>query len=128
MKNILIIEDNIDVRENTADLLELANYKVATAENGKIGVEMVKKLQPDVILCDIMMPELDGYGVLQKLSENAKTASIPFIFLTAKTEKFEQQKGMNLGADYYLTKPFNEHELLTSIETILKKQETKNNI
>lgn len=121
MINILIIEDNKDVRENTADLLELSNYKVATAENGKIGVEMAIKILPDIILCDIMMPELDGYQVLQKLNEHTKTASIPFIFLTAKTEKIDMHKGINLGADDYLTKPYTEKELLAIIESRLKK-------
>jgi len=123
MKNILIIEDNEDVRENTADILELAGYKVSMAENGKIGVEMAKKLLPDVILCDIMMPELDGYEALQTLSKNTKTARIPFIFLTAKTEKNDMRKGMNLGADDYLTKPFSEEELLEAIESRLKKHD-----
>lgn len=121
MKKILIIEDNEDVRENTADILELAGYNVATAKNGKIGVEMVKKMSPDVIVCDIMMPVLDGYGVLEALNENTNTASIPFIFLTAKSEKIEMRKGMNLGADDYLTKPFSETELLEALQSRLKK-------
>lgn len=123
MKKVLIIEDNEDVRENTADILELSGYIVSTAENGKIGVEAAKSMQPDVIVCDIMMPELDGYGVLEALNENNKTASIPFIFLTAKTEKIDMRKGMNLGADDYLTKPFNENELLEAIESRLKKHD-----
>ena len=123
MKKILIIEDNADVRENTGDILELAGYAIATAENGKIGVEIAKQLQPDVIVCDIMMPELDGFGVLEALSENSKTASIPFIFLTAKTEKADMRKGMNLGADDYLTKPFSENELLEAIQSRLKKHD-----
>ena len=123
MKKILIIEDNEDVRENTADILELSGYTVATAENGKIGVEVANKMKPDVIVCDIMMPELDGYGVLKALNENNDTASIPFIFLTAKTEKFDMRKGMNLGADDYLTKPFNENELLDAIESRLKRHD-----
>ena len=121
MKKILIIEDNQDVRENTADILELANYEVCTAENGKEGVELAKKLNPDIILCDIMMPELDGYGVLKNLSKYKETATIPFIFLTAKTERTDVRKGMNLGADDYLTKPFEESELLEAVETRLKK-------
>ena len=121
MKKILIIEDNQDVRENTADILELANYEVCTAENGKEGVELAKKLNPDIILCDIMMPELDGYGVLKNLSKYKETATIPFIFLTAKTERTDLRKGMNLGADDYLTKPFEESELLEAVETRLKK-------
>lgn len=123
MKKILIIEDNEDVRENTADLLELAGYKVTTAENGKIGVEMATKQFPDVIICDIMMPELDGYEVLETLSKTSKTSQIPFIFLTAKSEKNDMRKGMNLGADDYLTKPFTENELIEAIECRLKKHD-----
>lgn len=123
MKKVLIIEDNEDVRENTADILELSGYNVTTAENGKIGVKVAKQLLPDVIVCDIMMPELDGYEVLEKLNKNTKTASIPFIFLTAKTEKIDMRKGMNLGADDYLTKPFTENELLEAIASRLKKHD-----
>ena len=121
MKKILVIEDNQDVRENTADILELEGYEVLTAENGKIGVELATQLLPDVIVCDIMMPELDGYEVLEELNKNPQTSSIPFIFLTAKTEKTDLRKGMNLGADDYLTKPFTEKELLEAIESRLKK-------
>ncbi len=123
MKKILIIEDNKDVRENTADILELSGYKAATAENGKIGVEVAKKILPDVIVCDIMMPILDGFEVLEILNKDSQTASIPFIFLTAKTEKIDRRKGMNLGADDYLTKPFTENELLEAIESRLKKHD-----
>ena len=123
MKKVLIIEDNKDVRENTADILELSGYNVATAENGKIGVEIAKQLLPDVIVCDIMMPELDGFEVLEVLNKDSQTASIPFIFLTAKTEKIDMRKGMNLGADDYLTKPFSENELLEAIESRLKKHD-----
>ncbi|MBJ2175693.1 response regulator [Aureibaculum sp. A20] len=121
MKKILLIEDNQNVRENTADILELENYIVSTAENGKIGVVKANQFMPDVILCDIMMPELDGYGVFESLSKNPKTAGIPFIFLTAKAEKSDMRKGMNLGADDYLTKPFEEDELLGAIKSRLKK-------
>jgi len=123
MKKILLIEDNKDVRENTADILELSGYQVATAENGSVGVEKAPTFHPDIILCDIMMPVMDGYGVLEALSENTETASIPFIFLTAKTEKADFRKGMNLGADDYLTKPFEEHELLDAITSRLKKND-----
>lgn len=132
MKTILLIEDNKDVRENTADILELENYNVSTAENGKIGVEKALKTHPDLIICDIMMPELDGYGVFERLSNNIKTSSIPFIFLTAKSEKTDLRKGMNLGADDYLTKPFEEVELLDAIacrirkNNFLKKKYSKN--
>ena len=124
MKTILLIEDNPDMRENTAEILELADYKVLTAANGKEGVGLAKKEHPDLIICDIMMPELDGYGVLRMLGANAETSSIPFIFLTAKAEKTDFRKGMNLGADDYITKPFDDVELLDAIEIRLKKHES----
>src|SRR5690606_13105000 len=123
MKKILLIEDNAEVRENTSEILELANYEVITAENGKVGVELAQREKPNLIICDIMMPELDGYGVLHILSKNDETARIPFIFLTAKTEKSDIRKGMNLGADDYLTKPFDDTDLLNAIEIRLKKHE-----
>jgi DNA-binding response OmpR family regulator len=121
MKKILLIEDNPEVRENTSEILSLANYDVVAAENGKTGVELAQKEKPDLIICDIMMPELDGYGVLHILSKNDQTANIPFIFLTAKTEKTDIRKGMNLGADDYLTKPFDDTDLLNAIEARLRK-------
>ncbi len=123
MKKILLIEDNTEVRENTAEILELANYEVVTAPHGKIGVELARKENPDLIICDIMMPELDGYGVLHMLSKSPATASIPFIFLTAKAEKEDFRKGMNLGADDYLTKPFDDLALLDAVEMRLKKND-----
>jgi DNA-binding response OmpR family regulator len=123
MQKILLIEDNPDIRENTAEILALANYEVVLAENGKLGVEAALKEKPDLIICDIMMPELDGYGVLHILSKKQSTSNIPFIFLTAKTEKTDIRKGMNLGADDYLTKPFDDTELLNAIEIRLKKHE-----
>ena len=122
MKTILIIEDNTDIRESTAEILELAGYQVYQAENGKTGVDLAYQQKPDVILCDIMMPELDGYGVLYMLSKNADTASIPFIFLTAKAERVDFRKGMEMGADDYLTKPFDDIELLNAIESRLDKK------
>ncbi len=121
--HILVIEDNLDMRENIAEILELANYKVTTAENGQIGVEKAREILPDLILCDIMMPELNGYGVLFILSKSAETASIPFIFLTAKTDKQDIRKGMNLGADDYITKPFEEKDLMQAIESRIKRNE-----
>ncbi|EPR72342.1 transcriptional regulator, Crp/Fnr family [Winogradskyella psychrotolerans RS-3] len=121
MTKILLIEDNQDVRENTAEILELANYEVVKAEDGKKGVELAKLSKPDIIICDIMMPELNGYDVLLHLSKDKTTASTPFIFLTAKTEKIDVRKGMNLGADDYLTKPFEESELLDAIASRLHK-------
>lgn len=122
-KTILLIEDNMEMRENTAEILELANYQVSTAVNGKEGVRLAQSLLPDLIICDIMMPELDGYGVLHMLSKDNKTAGIPFIFLTAKAEKNDFRKGMTMGADDYLTKPFDDIELLNIVETRLKKHE-----
>ncbi len=124
MKTILLIEDNKDIRENIAEILELASYRVISAPNGKVGVELAAKEIPDLILCDIMMPELDGYGVLYMLSKKPETSGIPFIFLTAKTEKTDIRKGMSMGADDYLTKPFEEMELLNAIEVRLKKSES----
>jgi len=122
-KTILLIEDNKDVRENTAEILELANYKVRAVPNGKEGIRQVQMQKPDLIICDIMMPELDGYSVLRILSKEAETASIPFVFLTAKSERSDFRKGMTMGADDYLTKPFDDTELLNVIETRLKKSE-----
>ncbi|QEC79550.1 response regulator [Mucilaginibacter ginsenosidivorax] len=126
-KKVLIIEDNNDIRENVVEILELANYQVFDANNGKKGVELAIKELPDIILCDIMMPELDGYGVLYMLNKNTDTAAIPFIFLTAKAERVDLRKGMELGADDYLTKPFDDMELLNAIESRLKKKELHQN-
>ncbi|MBS1524433.1 MAG: response regulator [Bacteroidetes bacterium] len=122
MKTILIIEDNNDIRESTVEILELAGYQVFQADNGKAGVDLAYQQKPDIILCDIMMPELDGYGVLYMLSKNSDTASIPFIFLTAKAERVDFRKGMEMGADDYLTKPFDDIELLNAIESRLEKK------
>src|SRR4026208_538706 len=121
MKRILLIEDNDDIRSNTAEILELSNYKVIVAENGKIGIEKAIEHKPDLIICDIMMPVLDGYGVLHAVHKNESIRNTPFIFLTAKTERSDFRKGMELGADDYITKPFEEIELLNAIETRLKK-------
>jgi len=121
MKKILLIEDNQGMRENTAEILELSNYDVIVAENGKAGVLKAKKTIPDLIICDIMMPELDGYEVLYMLSKDEKTEPIPFIFLTAKADAADFRKGMNLGADDYITKPFEEMDLLNAIERRFKR-------
>lgn len=121
MRRILLIEDNDEIRENTAEILELANYKVDTAANGKIGVEKALECIPDLIICDIMMPVLDGYGVLHLLHKNEALKNVPFIFLTAKSERGDFRKGMEMGADDYITKPFSDIELLTAIESRLKK-------
>lgn len=118
---ILLIEDDLALRENTAELLELQGYNVLTAPNGRVGIESAKANMPDLIVCDIMMPEADGYEVLQTLSASPDTSGIPFIFLSAKTEHKEVRKGMDLGADDYLTKPFEEQELVSAIESRLAK-------
>ena len=121
-KKILIIEDNDAIRENIVEILGMANYEVYEADNGKLGVEMALKHLPDVILCDIMMPELDGYGVLYMLNKYAETSTIPFIFLTAKADHNDLRKGMEMGADDYLTKPFDDMELLNAIDVRLRKR------
>src|SRR2546423_2982669 len=120
-KTVLVIDDNMDIRENTSEILELAGYKTFTAENGKQGVEIAQKEKPSLIVCDIMMPDLDGYGVLHLLRKNEETQNIPFIFLTAKSERSDFRKGMEMGADDYITKPFDDIELLSAIERRLKK-------
>lgn len=120
-QKILVIEDQEDVRENIVELLELSNYEVSSAPNGKEGIKKALNAPPNLILCDIMMPEMDGYEVLYLLSKNPTTASLPFIFLTAKAEKADFRKGMNMGADDYITKPFEEMELLGAIERRIKK-------
>jgi CRP-like cAMP-binding protein/DNA-binding NarL/FixJ family response regulator len=121
-EKILVIEDHIGIRENIAEILLMANYIVYTAENGKIGVEMALKHVPDIILCDIMMPELDGYGVIYMLHKHKETSAIPFIFLTAKAEHADLRKGMEMGADDYLVKPFDDMDLLNVIDIRLKKK------
>ncbi|SDG63796.1 response regulator [Psychroflexus sediminis] len=123
---ILLIEDDKTVRENTAELLELSQYKVETASNGKIGIEKAPVFMPDIIVCDIMMPEMDGYQVLENLSKDNALKKIPFIFLSAKTDHKDVRKGMNLGADDYLTKPFEEEELIDAIESRLAKADIIN--
>lgn len=122
-KKVLLIEDTPEVRENISEILELAGYQMMAAENGKQGVQMAMKENPAVIICDIMMPELDGYGVLHILSENQETAHVPFIFLTAKAEREDFRKGMSHGADDYLTKPFEDSELLDAVDIRIKKSE-----
>lgn len=121
MKKILLIEDDNQIRENITEILELADYKVVTAENGVIGVNQAIKEKPDLILCDIIMPMLDGYGALHLLSKNEETALIPFVFMSSMSEKVDIRKGMNLGADDFVIKPFNCSDLLNVIEVRLKK-------
>lgn len=121
-QRILIIEDSADIRETTAELLELSGYEVQTAADGLEGIRALKHHPVDLIICDIMMPHLDGFGVLQVLAQDPEWSQIPFIFLTAKTDRMDMRRGMDMGADDFLTKPFQEVELLKSIETRLKKR------
>lgn len=123
MRTLLVIDDHNEIRENIAEILSLAGYHVLTAENGKKGVEIALKEKAELIICDIMMPELDGYGVLHLLRKNPETEHTPFIFLTAKTERTDFRKGMEMGADDYITKPFDDIELLNAIEIRLKKSD-----
>jgi len=124
MTKILVIEDETLLRENTIELLELEGFQAISAENGVVGVQLAQKCKPDLIICDVMMPELDGFGVLHQLRLNSATASIPFIFLTAKTERGDIREGMDLGADDYLAKPYDANELLKAIATRLEKHAT----
>lgn len=120
-KRILIIEDEPDMRRNLKTILRLEGYQPSTAENGRIGLQLASEEKPDLILCDVMMPELDGHGVLAALRANPSTQAIPFIFLTARGEKPDVRSGMNLGADDYLTKPVAKADLLAAVESRLKR-------
>lgn len=125
MKTILLIEDHPDIRNIISDVLELANYKVITAENGKEGVTLALQAVPDLIICDIMMPVMDGYAVIHTLQKHTDTQSIPFIFMTAMADRADIRKGMDLGADDYITKPLmSTDELLTAVESRLKRAES----
>ncbi len=121
MSRILVIEDNPDVRDNVADILKLADYEAISVTNGKEGISAAIAHLPDLILCDVMMPQLDGYGVLKILAKRDDTCAIPFVFLTAKSEREDLRRGMNLGADDFVTKPFYKDELLRIIEVRLHK-------
>ncbi len=125
MKKILVIEDETETRANLVLMLELEGFQPVSAPNGRKGVEVAKRELPDVILCDVSMPELDGYGVLEALRADEQTVSIPFIFLTAKGDKKDLRTGMNLGADDYLTKPAGAEEVLTAIRARLERHNEK---
>jgi DNA-binding NarL/FixJ family response regulator len=127
MKRILVIEDEPEMRRNIATLLRYHDYEPIVAENGRAGVEAARQQTPDLVLCDVMMPEMDGYGVLQALQADALLARIPFIFLTAKGEKDDLRSGMNLGADDYLTKPVANADLVRAIEARLRRSEQREN-
>lgn len=123
MTRILIIEDDVTIRENTAELLGLEGYIVTSASNGIKGLEKIKHAPPDLILCDLLMPEMDGYTLLAQLGKQPDLKCIPFIFFSAKSDKADVRFGLNAGADDYLVKPFELEELLASIEKgLLKKK------
>ncbi len=123
-KRLLIIEDQASMRRNIALLLELEGYEVFTAENGRTGLEQARQHRPDLVLCDVMMPEMDGYSVVQALRADATLAATPFIFLTAKSDRGDVRLGMNFGADDYLTKPVVRDDLLAAVEVRLARAET----
>ena len=123
MEKILIIDDEVDLRDGVKSALELNNYEVFCAGNGKQGFEIAKEIKPNLILCDIMMPDKDGYWVLENVRKDQTLATVPFVFITAKVERADLRKGMDLGADDYLTKPFKVAELLKAIEVRLEKNE-----
>ena len=126
MKKILVIEDEPEMRRNMLALLHYKRYEPIAAENGRLGLEAARREIPDLILCDVMMPELDGYGVLRALQADAKLARVPFIFLTAKGEMDDLRSGMNLGADDYLTKPVGNKDLVVAIEARLRRSAQQN--
>ena len=120
MEKVLIIEDNTDIRENACEMLDLKGYKAISAVNGKEGIDLARKTKPDIILCDIMMPEANGYEVFNALKNDPLTAHIPFIFLTASVEKKEIEAGFGMGAKGYIRKPFEAEEFFETIELCLK--------
>ncbi|MFN8447427.1 MAG: response regulator [Anaerolineae bacterium] len=123
MKKILVVEDAHSLRKDILEMLGFEGFEAFGAENGLIGVERAREHLPDLIICDIMMPEMDGYGVLEELRKDPTTATIPFIFLTARTDRTDMRQGMELGADDFLTKPFHAAELLATVRTRLRKRE-----
>jgi DNA-binding NarL/FixJ family response regulator len=126
MKKILIVEDQAPMRRNVALLLKMEGYETCTAANGREGVEVARRERPDLILCDVMMPEMDGYGVVQELRADASFATVPFIFLTAKSDKSDIRVGMNFGADDYLTKPVVRDDLMAAVQSRLARSEAVN--
>jgi two-component system, OmpR family, alkaline phosphatase synthesis response regulator PhoP len=122
-KKILVIEDELQIRENVKEILEMTGFTAITAVNGVSGLQIAKSTIPDLILCDIMMPDMDGYGVLQELRQDPLTSRLPLIFLTARVDRNDLRQGMELGADDYLTKPFETNELLRAIISRLSRQE-----
>jgi DNA-binding response OmpR family regulator len=126
MTKILVIEDDPQILENLTEILMMEGFEAIAAEDGRVGIQLAKTEHPDLILCDVMMPNLDGYGVLEQLRQDPKTKTIPFIFLTAKADRLDLRQGMELGADDYLTKPFSQAELKGAIAARLQRQTVVN--
>jgi two-component system, OmpR family, alkaline phosphatase synthesis response regulator PhoP len=122
MPQILLIEDEPLIRDSLEDVLNLEGYSLTTAQNGLAGIEAVKAALPDLIICDINMPEMDGYSVLESLRADPATRDVPFVFLTARSGRADQRQGMDMGADDFLTKPFTVDELLSTVRTRLNRQ------
>ena len=122
MTKILVIEDNDDVREEIVDILRFEGFDVRDAENGRLGLEVVKEWAPDIVVCDIMMPELDGYATLEAMRADPASAATPVVCLTARGERYDMRRAMELGADDYLTKPFTSAELLAALGAALARR------
>jgi DNA-binding NarL/FixJ family response regulator len=122
MHQILVIEDDEQTRENLELILQMEGFAVRSAPNGRLGLNLARRERPDLIVCDVGLPELDGHGLLRELRDDVKTADVPFIFLTARGERHEQRAGMNLGADDYLCKPIDAEDLLAAVRARLRRQ------
>ncbi len=121
MNSVLVIEDDPDILENIEEILELQSYQALTTSSSLTGLQLAKEVLPSLVICDVVMPELDGYGVLSELRQQTATATIPFIFLTGRADRADMRLGMELGADDYLTKPFTQDELLGAVQSCLSK-------
>jgi CheY-like chemotaxis protein len=121
MKKILVIEDDMNIRESLAELLETRSYQIFSADNGAAAITLIHKHNPDLIICDVMMPGMSGYEVLEIIRKDAATATVPFIFLSAKVMEADREKGLSLGANSYLTKPFRSTELFEVVDKLLGK-------
>lgn len=120
MRKILVIEDDENIRESLVELLEMRSYDLVSADNGNRGLELAQSARPDLILCDVMMPGLSGYEVIEQIRRNALLKNVPFVFLSAKAMDNDVQRGKDLGANTYLTKPFKAQELFSVVDKLLE--------
>jgi DNA-binding response OmpR family regulator len=127
MKRVLIVEDDLMIRENLVEVLEMENFVTLSTMDGVAGLELAQEYLPDIIICDVMLPGLNGYSLLDAIRKNMQTAAIPFIFLSAKAAQSDLREGMSLGADDYLTKPYTTQDLLDAINARLIEREVVNN-